>query len=62
MRKYVLGAFLLDLKDPRQVIGRLQEPLLRPNEHERGGYVPNVVYSCGAVVHGQLLILPYAHV
>jgi predicted GH43/DUF377 family glycosyl hydrolase len=60
MRKYCLGAFLLDLDDPSQVIGRLREPLLSPNETEREGYVPNVVYTCGALVHGRELVLPYA--
>ena len=51
MRKYSMGAFLLDLEDPTHVIGRLKEPLLAPNENEREGYVPNVVYSCGGLVH-----------
>ncbi|HTL67333.1 MAG TPA: glycoside hydrolase family 130 protein [Lacunisphaera sp.] len=60
MRRYVLGAALLDLADPRRVIGRLREPLLTPGEEEREGYVPNVVYSCGGLVHDGLLILPYA--
>ena len=60
MRKYCLGAFLLDLKDPTRVIGRLGEPLLSPNEAEREGYVPNVVYTCGALLHGHELIIPYA--
>jgi predicted GH43/DUF377 family glycosyl hydrolase len=60
MRKYCLGAFLLDLKDPTRVIGRLREPLLCPNEAEREGYVPNVVYTCGALLHGRELIIPYA--
>ncbi|TWU31390.1 glycoside hydrolase family 130 protein [Novipirellula artificiosorum] len=60
MRKYTIGAILLDLDDPSRVIGRLQEPLLTPNENEREGYVPNVVYSCGAVIHNGHLILPYA--
>jgi predicted GH43/DUF377 family glycosyl hydrolase len=60
MRKYCLGAFLLDLNDPTRVIGRLREPLLSPNESEREGYVPNVVYTCGSLVHGQELIIPYA--
>ena len=60
MRKYCLGAFLLDLKDPMRVLGRLREPLLAPNETEREGYVPNVVYTCGAFLHGRELILPYA--
>jgi len=60
MRKYCLGAFLLDLNDPTRVIGRLREPLLCPNEAEREGYVPNVVYTCGALLHGRELIIPYA--
>jgi predicted GH43/DUF377 family glycosyl hydrolase len=60
MRKYCLGAFLLDLEDPTRVIGRLREPLLSPNEAEREGYVPNVVYTCGALLHGRELIIPYA--
>src|SRR5438045_8082791 len=60
MRKYCIGAFLLDLNDPRKVIGRLTEPLLKPIETEREGYVPNVVYSCGALIHNRELILPYA--
>ena len=60
MRKYCLGAFLLDLNDPTRVIGRLREPLLSPNESERDGYVPNVVYTCGALLHGRELIIPYA--
>lgn len=60
MRKYALGAFLLDREDPTRVIGRLREPLLSPDENEREGYVPNVVYSCGGAIHGQELIIPYA--
>ncbi|HUA37669.1 MAG TPA: glycoside hydrolase family 130 protein [Candidatus Sulfopaludibacter sp.] len=60
MRKYCLGAFLLDLNDPGRVVGRLREPLLSPNEAEREGYVPNVVYTCGALLHGRELIIPYA--
>jgi predicted GH43/DUF377 family glycosyl hydrolase len=60
MRKYALGAFLLDLDDPSRVIGRLESPLLEPDAAEREGYVPNVVYSCGAVVHNRELIIPYA--
>ncbi len=60
MRKYSISAFLLDLNDPTKVIGRLQEPLLSPDENEREGYVPNVVYSCGGLVHGNELIIPYA--
>jgi predicted GH43/DUF377 family glycosyl hydrolase len=60
MRKYALGAFLLDLQNPARVIGRLETPLLEPNANEREGYVPNVVYSCGAVIHDRELVLPYA--
>ncbi|MCC6232184.1 MAG: glycosidase, partial [Verrucomicrobiales bacterium] len=60
MRKYSIGAFLLDLDDPTRVLGRLREPLITPNEGEREGYVPNVVYSCGSMVHGGRLIIPYA--
>jgi predicted GH43/DUF377 family glycosyl hydrolase len=60
MRKYCLGAFLLDLHDPSRVIGRLREPLLAPNEAEREGYVPNVVYTCGMLLHGREIIIPYA--
>lgn len=60
MRTYAIGAFLLDLHDPGQVIGRLKEPLLRSNENEREGYVPNVVYSCGGMIHERELIIPYA--
>jgi predicted GH43/DUF377 family glycosyl hydrolase len=59
MRKYCIGAFLLDREDPSKVIGRLREPLLKPNEEEREGYVPNVVYTCGALVHNGELIIPY---
>jgi predicted GH43/DUF377 family glycosyl hydrolase len=60
MRKYAIGAFLLDLEDPSRVIGRLREPLLSPDSTEREGYVPNVLYSCGSLVHGEHLIIPYA--
>jgi predicted GH43/DUF377 family glycosyl hydrolase len=60
MRKYSIGAYLLDRSDPSRLIGRLKQPLLTPNENEREGYVPNVVYSCGAVVHNGQLIVPYA--
>jgi predicted GH43/DUF377 family glycosyl hydrolase len=60
MRKYSIGAFLLDLEDPSRVIGRLARPLLSPDESEREGYVPNVVYSCGSLVHAGTLVLPYA--
>ena len=60
MRKYSIGAVLLDLDDPSRVIGRLAEPLLSANENERVGYVPNVVYSCGGMVHEGLLVIPYS--
>lgn len=60
LRQYTLGAYLLDLDDPRRLIGRLKEPLLTPDEAEREGYVPNVLYSCGSQVHQGQLILPYA--
>ncbi len=59
MRQYCLGATLLDLKDPSRTIGRLKQPLLIPNSEEREGYVPNVVYSCGSMIHGDDLIIPY---
>jgi predicted GH43/DUF377 family glycosyl hydrolase len=60
MRQYYIGAILLDLKDPSKIIGRLKKPLLTPNDDEREGYVPNVVYSCGGLIHNNELILPYA--
>ncbi len=60
MRKYCLGAALLDLENPTKVIGRLNDPLLTAEGSEREGYVPNVVYSCGSLLHGRNLILPYA--
>src|SRR5258706_4435154 len=60
MRRYCLGASLFDLDDPSKEIGRLDEPLLSPREDEREGYVPNVVYSYGAIIHNNSLILPYA--
>lgn len=60
MRKYCIGALLLDLNDPTKIIGSLKEPLLTPNEDEREGYVPNVVYSCGSIIHNDVLIIPYA--
>lgn len=59
MRTYAIGALLLDRDDPTRVIGTLEEPLLMPAETEREGYVPNVVYTCGALVHGRSLVLPY---
>jgi predicted GH43/DUF377 family glycosyl hydrolase len=60
LRQYCLGAVLLALDDPTRVLGRLHEPLLAPEEADREGYVPNVVYSCGSLVHQGRLILPYA--
>lgn len=60
MRKYCLGASLFDLDDPTIELGRLKEPLLMPDEDERNGYVPNVVYSCGSIIHGEKLFIPYA--
>ncbi|MBI5068022.1 MAG: glycoside hydrolase family 130 protein [Deltaproteobacteria bacterium] len=60
MRKYCIGAALLDRDDPSRVLGRLREPLLAPHGSSREGYVPNVVYSCGALLHGRELVLPYA--
>jgi predicted GH43/DUF377 family glycosyl hydrolase len=59
MRTYCIGAFLLDRDDPSKVIGRLSEPLLKANPDEREGYVPNVVYTCGALVHNGVLLIPY---
>ena len=59
MRTYCLGASLLDLDNPTKIIGRLKEPLLIANEEEREGYVPNVVYSCGSLLHNGELIIPY---
>jgi predicted GH43/DUF377 family glycosyl hydrolase len=60
MRRYCIGAVLLDLEHPEKIIGRLKEPLLEPDENEREGYVPNVVYTCGAMLHGDKLVMPYA--
>jgi len=60
MREYVLGASLFDLENPEKEIGRLKSPLLMPNAEEREGYVPNVVYSCGSMIHNNDLIIPYA--
>ncbi len=59
MRRYCLGASLLKLDDPSVEIGRLEEPLLIPNQEEREGYVPNVLYSCGSIIHNEQLIIPY---
>ena len=59
MRTYRIGAILLDLDDPTRIIGQLRQPLLSPATDEQDGYVPNVVYSCGALVHAGTLVLPY---
>lgn len=60
MRQYCIGATLLDREDPSKIIGQLPKPLLAPQENERDGYVPNVVYTCGVMMHGNHLIIPYA--
>jgi len=60
MRKYCIGAILLDLEKPTKIIARLEAPLLAPHEKEREGYVPNVVYSCGAIIRNNKLVIPYA--
>lgn len=60
MREYAIGAIFLDRDDPSRVIARLRQPLLRPHEEEREGYVPNVVYSCGSLIHQGELVMPYA--
>lgn len=60
MREYVLGAVLFDLDDPTKGISRCKSPLLVPNAEEREGYVPNVVYSCGSIIHNNNLVVPYA--
>jgi predicted GH43/DUF377 family glycosyl hydrolase len=59
MKEYVLGASLYELDNPEKEIGRLKTPLLVPNNEEREGYVPNVVYSCGSIIHNRNLIIPY---
>jgi predicted GH43/DUF377 family glycosyl hydrolase len=56
----LVGASLFDLNDPTIKLGRLQEPLLMPDEDERDGHVPNMVYSCGSIIHGDKLFIPYA--
>ena len=61
MRRYVLGAVLLDIDEPTKVVGRLGEPWLEPAEDERNGYVPNVVYSCGSMIHDGVLVTPYGY-
>ncbi|MHC5165311.1 MAG: glycoside hydrolase family 130 protein [Planctomycetota bacterium] len=59
MRQYCIGAVLLDKDDPSKILGQLEHPLLSPIEEERSGYVPNVVYSCGGLIHLENLIIPY---
>ena len=59
MRTYNIGVILLDLVDPTKIIGQLSEPLLSPQAEEQDGYVPNVVYSCGALLHAGTLVIPY---
>jgi predicted GH43/DUF377 family glycosyl hydrolase len=59
MREYSIGALLLDLENPRRVIGKLRDPMVVATESDRDGYVPNVVYSCGSLLHGDCLLLPY---
>ena len=59
LRRYCIGAMLLDLEDPSRVIARLAGPLIEPQDEESGGYVPNVVYSCGGMLHGDKLFIPY---
>lgn len=59
MRTYRMGALVLDLDDPTQIVGRLRDPLIEPAVDEQNGYVPNVVYSCGAMVHADTLVVPY---
>ena len=60
VRNYCLGACLLDKEDPTIVLGRLAKPLLRPSPLERDGYVPNIIYSCGGLLNGRRLLIPYA--
>ncbi|MBW8003991.1 MAG: glycosidase, partial [Planctomycetes bacterium] len=60
VRRYCMGAILLDLVNPSRVIGTLRTPLICPEEGGRNGYVPNVIYSCGALIHQDRLIIPYA--
>jgi predicted GH43/DUF377 family glycosyl hydrolase len=59
MRQYSIGAVLLDKENPRKLLARLQNPLISPSDESRGGYVPNVVYTCGGLVFGRKLFLPY---
>ena len=59
MRTYRIGVILLDLEEPTRIIGQLRQPLLSPAADEQDGYVPNVVYSCGGLVHAETLVIPY---
>ena len=59
VREYAIGACLLDKAVPGQLLGRTREPIIRPSPHERHGYVPNVVYSCGGLRRGRKILLPY---
>jgi predicted GH43/DUF377 family glycosyl hydrolase len=59
MRQYSIGAILLDIENPTKIIARLEEPLIVPQEKEREGYVPNVVYTCGAIIRNGDLVIPY---
>jgi predicted GH43/DUF377 family glycosyl hydrolase len=59
MRTYRIGAILLDLENPSRIVAQLREPLLSPGADEQDGYVPNVVYSCGGLVHAGMLVVPY---
>lgn len=59
MRRYSIGVMLLDRDDPSKVLGQLSEPLLEPADDERNGYVPNVVYSCGSILHRNTIVIPY---
>ena len=60
MRTYSLGAMLLDRDDPLKVIGQLETPLITAREEERDGYVPNIVYTCGSMIHGGYLYIPFS--
>ena len=60
VRNYCLGVCLLDRDDPTKLLGRTTHPLIRPSAEQRYGYVPNVAYTCGAMVHGRMVVLPYA--
>ena len=60
MRTYSLGAILLDIDEPHRVLARSALPVLAPDDHRRDGYVPNVLYTCGAFAHHDTLVLPYS--